>query len=103
MVDAPKFSQVITGNATSGTFTPKGLFYASAYKAPGSTTFSATVSIEKSMNDGVTWLIVPRNENNDPATYNAAFSFLIEETNVGMLYRFVVTSFAGNPIVVEFR
>lgn len=98
-----KFSQLITGNTTTSWQPLMGTITASAYKAPGSSTFGATVELQKSMNGGLSGLVLPRNEANDKARYTDDFSFLLREENEGMQFRFVVSNYTGDPIVVEFR
>lgn len=102
-IEPAKFKAIITGNGTTAAKSLRGTIIASAYLAPGSSTFGATVSIQKSLNDGESWLTLPRNEANDKATYNSEFSFVIQEPIEQVLYRFSVSNYTGNPIVVEFR
>lgn len=60
-------------------------------------TFSGTISLERSFDGGVTWL-VPIYAATSPATFTAPISFSMNECELGVLYRFDCTTYASGTI-----
>lgn len=64
-------------------------------------TFDATVQLERSFDDGVTYEVVSKNENGDAAAYEAPCSLVGYEPERGVLYRLTCSVFASGS--AEFR
>lgn len=61
-------------------------------------TFNATVTVERSFDDGLTWHPVAKNGDGDPATYTAPVSLSVAECETPMLYRLNCTAYSSGPV-----
>lgn len=88
----------------SGQFTANGQSNNVAIKGQANLslwgTFAATVTLQRSFDDGATWLPVAKNADGDAAAYTAPVSLTFEEPESGVLYRLACTYTSGT---VNFR
>jgi hypothetical protein len=97
--------------SVSGSFTGTG--QSASFQLPGnrgpamlpillnitlSGTFSATVVVERSFDDGSTWHPVAKNTDGDAASYTAPLSLSAAECETPMLYRLNCTSYSSGTV-----
>lgn len=58
-------------------------------------TFVATLTLQRSFDDGTTWLPVAKNADGDAAAYTAPVSLTFEEPEADVLYRLACTYTSG--------
>lgn len=58
----------------------------------------ATISLEKSFDDGSTWHVASKDSVPNPATYTGDINGVVEEHEYHVLYRFNCTSYSSGTI-----
>lgn len=61
-------------------------------------TFVATVQLERSFDDGSTWVVCSRDSAGTNASYTAPASLLIEEPEAGVLYRLNCAAYTSGTV-----
>jgi hypothetical protein len=61
-------------------------------------TFTGTIDLERSFDDGSTWLKCSRDSAGTSASFTAAASVVVEEPEAGVLYRLNCTAYTSGTI-----
>ena len=60
--------------------------------------FTATISVERSLDSGNSWTVVAADGKGTPATYTSPIALVGQEIENGAQYRLNCTSFAAGPV-----
>ncbi|MDP1873649.1 hypothetical protein [Phenylobacterium sp.] len=96
--DASRVQPVVgsfTATGQSASFRPAA---GRPFNASLSGTFVATGQLERSFDDGVTWLPCSRDSAGTPAAFTAPMSVVVEESEASVLYRLNCTAYTSGPI-----
>ena len=61
-------------------------------------TFTATLTLQRSFDDGVTWHTVAKDADGNPAAYTTSVSLTFEEPEAGVTYRLNCSGFSAGPV-----
>ena len=86
----------LTATGSSATVFPRSDLIATAFNLSLWGSFSATVQIQRSFDNGATWL--PRTSNGTVIAYTAPCSEIVAEPESGVAYRVTVTAFSSGTV-----
>ncbi len=86
-----------TATGSSGSFSPASQYRRGRFNVSIWGTYVATVRLERSFDDGVTWLVCSKPDLTD-AAFTAPVTFAVEEPEADIYYRLTCSSFTSGTI-----
>lgn len=90
-------SGTFTEEESSDSFTPASQYRRGRFNVSIWGTFAATVVLERSFDDGVTWLVCSKPDLTD-AEFSSTVTFAVEEPEADIYYRLTCTTFSNGTV-----